>query len=148
MKDKFLRVLFVLATLLLVVGLVGCGSSNNTNEPAEPATNDGAATNVTDEPAADAPAADVTGKVGIVLPTREEPRWIQDETRFRDALEAAGYEVEILFSQGDSAIELSNVEQLITQGIQVLILTPHDGAAAAAAAEAAHAAGVKVIAYD
>ena len=24
--------------------------------------------------------------VGVVLPTREEPRWIQDETRFRDAL--------------------------------------------------------------
>ncbi|MCB9423270.1 MAG: sugar-binding protein [Ardenticatenaceae bacterium] len=97
----------------------------------------------------EAPAAEeVSGLVGIVLPTRDEPRWIQDETRFRDALEAAGYQVEILFSQGDSAIELSNVEQLITQGIQVLILTPQDGAAAAAAAEAAHAAGVKVIAYD
>jgi putative multiple sugar transport system substrate-binding protein len=103
-----------------------------------------------DEMGAEEPAeeAEVTGRVGIVLPTREEPRWIQDETRFRDALEAAGYEVEILFSQGDSAIELANVEQLITQGIQVLILTPHDGAAAAAAAEAARAAGVKVIAYD
>jgi putative multiple sugar transport system substrate-binding protein len=91
---------------------------------------------------------EITGSVGIVLPTREEPRWIQDETRFRDALEAAGYDVEILFSQGDSAVELANVEQLITQGIQVLILTPQDGAAAAAAAEAARDAGVKVIAYD
>ena len=98
--------------------------------------------------AEEAPDVEVTGLVGIVLPTREEPRWIQDETRFRDALEAAGYDVEILFSQGDSAIELANVEQLITQGIQVLILTPQDGAAAAAAAEAANAAGVKVVAYD
>ncbi|MCB8935852.1 MAG: sugar-binding protein [Candidatus Promineofilum sp.] len=97
---------------------------------------------------AEEPAADVTGRVGIVLPTREEPRWIQDEARFREALEAAGYEVEILFSQGDSAVELANVEQLITQGIEVLIITPQDGTAAAAAAEAAHAAGVKVISYD
>ena len=38
--------------------------------------------------------------VGIVLPTKDEPRWIQDETRFKDALKAAGYDVEILFSQG------------------------------------------------
>jgi putative multiple sugar transport system substrate-binding protein len=86
--------------------------------------------------------------VGIVLPTRDEPRWIQDETRFRDALSAAGYEVEILFSEADSAKERANVESLITQGVQVLIICPHDGTAAAAAAEAARAAGVKVISYD
>ena len=86
--------------------------------------------------------------VGIVLPTREEPRWIQDETRFRDALGAAGYEVEILFSQGDSARERANVEDLITRGVQVLIICPQDATAAAAAAEAARAAGVRVISYD
>jgi putative multiple sugar transport system substrate-binding protein len=96
----------------------------------------------------EAPAAELSGKVGIVLPTRDEPRWVQDETRFREALEAAGYEVEILFSQGDSARERSNVEDLITQGVQVLIITPHDGTAAAAAAEAARDAGVSVISYD
>jgi putative multiple sugar transport system substrate-binding protein len=87
-------------------------------------------------------------KIGIVLPTKDEPRWLQDETRFNDALAAAGYEAEILFSQGDSAKELANVESLISQGIEVLIICPQDGAAAGAAAEAARAAGVKVIAYD
>ncbi len=86
--------------------------------------------------------------VGIVLPTKDEPRWLQDEARFQEALTAAGYDVEILFSQGDSSQEKANVESLITKGIQVLILTPQDGAAAAAAAEAARDAGVKVIAYD
>jgi putative multiple sugar transport system substrate-binding protein len=48
--------------------------------------------------------------VGIVLPTKDEPRWIQDETRFREALVAAGYDVEILFSQGSSAKEKENVD--------------------------------------
>ena len=86
--------------------------------------------------------------VGIVLPTKDEPRWIQDEARFKEALTAQGYDVEILFSQGDSAKEKANVESLITKGVKVLILTPQDGAAAAAAAEAARAAGVKVISYD
>src|SRR5512139_778529 len=86
--------------------------------------------------------------VGIVLPTKDEPRWIQDEARFKEALTAAGYDVEILFSQGDSAKEKANVETLLSKGIKVLIITPQDGAAAAAAAEAARQAGVKVISYD
>lgn len=86
--------------------------------------------------------------VGIVLPTKDEPRWLQDEARFKEALDKAGYSVEILFSQGDSAKERANVESLVAKGIQVLVITPQDGAAAAAAADYAHNAGVKVISYD
>jgi len=87
-------------------------------------------------------------QVGIVLPTKDEPRWIQDQTRFMDALKTAGISAEVLFSQGDSAKEKANVEALITKGIKVLIICPQDGTAAAAAADAAHKAGVKVISYD
>jgi len=90
-------------------------------------------------------AADVA--VGIVLPTKDEPRWIQDELRFQ-ALKAAGYNIEILFSQGDSAKEKSNVEALISKGAKVIVMCPQDGLAAAAAADEAHKAGVKVISYD
>ena len=87
-------------------------------------------------------------EVGIVLPTKDEPRWIQDQTRFENALSAAGFNVEILFSQGDSSLEKTNVESLITKGIKVLIICPHDSSAAAASAEAARDAGVTVISYD
>ncbi len=86
--------------------------------------------------------------IGIVLPTKDEPRWVQDETRFKEALEDTDYSVEILFSQGSSAKEKENVESLLTKGIKVLIICPQDGDAAAAAAEAAAAEGVKVISYD
>ena len=94
------------------------------------------------------PVASGKVPVGIVLPTKDEPRWIQDQTRFTEALKAAGYDVQILFSEGDSAKEKANVEALISQGIEVLIICPHDGTAAAAAAESARDAGVKVISYD
>ncbi len=87
-------------------------------------------------------------QVGIVLPTKDEPRWLQDEARFKELLATANVPVEILFSQGDSAKEKANVESLLTKGVKVIILTPQDGAAAAAAADAARAAGVKVISYD
>lgn len=98
--------------------------------------------------ATQAPAAEGKLAVGIVLPTKDEPRWVQDETRFKDALTAAGYDVEILFSQGSSAKEKENVEALITKGVKVLIICPQDGDAAAAAVEEARKAGIKVISYD
>jgi putative multiple sugar transport system substrate-binding protein len=143
MSKKLFRPITILVAIIMVFGLVltACSTPAEETAPADDAP-------AADAPAADAPASDVTGKVGIVLPTKDEPRWIQDETRFKEALEGAGYEVEILFSQGDSAREKANVEDLITKGVQVLVITPHDGTAAAAAAEAARAAGVKVISYD
>ncbi|MCJ7584768.1 MAG: substrate-binding domain-containing protein, partial [Anaerolineales bacterium] len=94
------------------------------------------------------PATTEGFSVGVVLPTKDEPRWIQDETRFNDAFKAAGYTVQILFSQGDSAKEKANVESLIAQGVKVIVICPQDGTAAAAAAAEARAAGVKVISYD
>jgi len=100
------------------------------------------------EETSDEPAAPEELSVGIVLPTKDEPRWIQDQTRFEDALTAAGYDVEILFSQADPSQEKANVETLITKGVEVIILCPHDSAAAAASAEAAREAGVTVISYD
>ncbi len=125
MSKKIILTLFVLVIIASGLMLTSCGKAP-----------------------ADSPAEEAKLAVGIVLPTKEEPRWIQDETRFRDALSAAGYDVEILFSQGDSAKEKANVEDLITKGVKVLIICPQDGTAAAAAAEAAAAAGVKVISYD
>nr|WP_275045752.1 substrate-binding domain-containing protein [Fervidobacterium pennivorans] len=86
--------------------------------------------------------------VGVVLPTNVEPRWVQDETRFREALKTTKYSVEILFSQGSPAKERENVEALIAKGIKVLIICPHDAVAAAASAELAKKAGVYVISYD
>jgi putative multiple sugar transport system substrate-binding protein len=82
------------------------------------------------------------------LPTKDETRWVQDEQRFKEALSDTKYTTEILFSQGSSAKEKENVETLINKGIQVLIICPFDGDAAAAAVEAAKKEGIKVISYD
>jgi putative multiple sugar transport system substrate-binding protein len=145
MKRNMMMVSRLLIALLAIAFLVACGSGGTEEPEATVAATSASDSGTTDEGDT---GDEVSGKVGIVLPTRDEPRWVQDETRFREALEAAGYEVEILFSEGDSAKERANVEDLITQGVQVIIITPHDGTAAAASAEAARAAGVKVISYD
>jgi len=131
MKKKLL----ILLSMLLVFSMVFAACTPQEEEPAEP-------------PAGEEPGEPSELAVGIVLPTKDEPRWIQDQTRFEAKLNEAGYDVEILFSQADPSQEKANVESLITKGVEVIILCPHDSAAAAASAEAAREAGVTIISYD
>jgi len=138
MSKKPYRIAFIVMAILAVASMLLSACTPAATPTAAPAA---------EQPAAQ-PAEGSKLAVGIVLPTKDEPRWIQDETRFKDALSAAGYDVEILFSQGSSAKEKENVEALITKGIKVLIICPQDGTAAAAAVEEARSAGVKVISYD
>ena len=133
MKKKLISLLCVVS--LLIGLLAGCGSSGSAQ-----ATNEA-------KPAADKSASG-TIQVGIVLPTKDEPRWLQDQAQFESILSDAGFTNQVMFSQGSSATEKTNVETLISKGISVLIICAQDGAAAAAAVEAAKAAGVTVIAYD
>lgn len=86
--------------------------------------------------------------IGIVLPTQNEERWTQDEARFEAFLDETDYNYEILFSEGDSAVEASNIETLVSKGMDVLIITAHDSEAAKTAVQNAIDEGVKVIAYD
>lgn len=59
---------------------------------------------------------------GVILPTREETRWLGDEAKFQAAIEEGGYDALILFSQKDSATEKANVETLISRGAKVIVL--------------------------
>lgn len=136
--NKMKKVLALLLVLVLTLGLVSCKKD-------EPTGNNNETKTETNQPS---DTEKDTIDVGIVLPTKDEPRWVQDETRFKQALEERNYSVEILFSQGSSAKEKENVEALLAQGIKVLIICPHDGAAAASAVDLAKSEGVTVIAYD
>ncbi len=139
LAKKSVALLLVLTLSVALFAMAGCASTATT-----------AAAGATTAAAGETTAAPAKSglDVGIVLPTKDEPRWVQDEGRFTAALKEAGFSSEVLFSQGSSATEKANVEALITKGIKVLIICPQDGDAAAAAADAAAAAGVKVISYD
>lgn len=143
MKKKLLSLMLTAAMLAGV--LTGCGNSNQANNTTTPATS-GTDTQMAEEKPAGGGAEGV--QVGIVLPTKDEPRWLQDQAQFEKILGDAGFTNQVLFSQGSSATEKTNVETLISQGISVLIICAQDGSAAAAAVEEAKAAGVTVIAYD
>src|SRR5512143_3361316 len=148
MNRKMNRSLLVVSLLVaLSMFLAACGGGT-TPAPAQPAATTApaqpAATTAPAQPAATTAPAQPANKaaVGVILPTKSEPRWLQDQAVF----EKAGWTP--LWSELDSAKEKANVETLISQGVKVIIICPQDATAAAAAAEAAKAAGVKIISYD
>ena len=129
---KFLALLLTL--LMVLATFAACGGGGGQEAPAE-------------EGGEEAVAADGL-QVGIVLPTKDEPRWLQDEASFTAALESAGFTSEVMFSQGSTATELSNVESLVEKGVKVLIICAQDAGAAGAAVQKAKDAGATVICYD
>lgn len=96
---------------------------------------------------ADPGGGTLSGSVGIVFPS-DHARWGIDKARFEADLGAAGVEYTVLLSADSAVTEAENVATLVESGIKVLILCPVSSAGAAIAVEAAHEAGVTVIAYD
>ena len=84
--------------------------------------------------------------IGIVLPTKEESRWLNDQKYFEEYFKDLNYD--ILFSQNNTATEKTNVETFISRGAEVIVLCAYDAAGAAAAVNAAKEEGIVVISYD
>jgi D-xylose transport system substrate-binding protein len=87
-------------------------------------------------------------RIGLSLDTLKEERWQKDRDNFVRQAEKLGASVLVQAANGDDTVQISDVEKLITQGVDVLVIVPHDGKAMAKAVELAHKAGIPVIAYD
>ena len=86
--------------------------------------------------------------IGIVLPTKEESRWLNDERYFEEIFSEKGYNYEILFSQNNSATEKTNVETLISRGAKAIVLCAYDATAAASALADEEFDEITAISYD
>jgi len=87
-------------------------------------------------------------RIGLSMDTLKEERWQRDRDYFVKKVEVLGGEVLVQAANGNDALQVSQAENLLTQGIDVLVVVPHNGVAAASIVRAAHKAGKKVIAYD
>lgn len=96
---------------------------------------------------ADAPADDRV-VIGLSLDTVREERWQRDRDEFVDRAQTLGAKVLVQVANNDDARQNAQAENLLTQGVDVLVVAPHNSASAATIVEAAHRAGVPVIAYD
>lgn len=86
--------------------------------------------------------------IGVSFPTQREYKWVRDKAAMENYAKEKGVTLKIENADTDVAKQASQVENLISQGIDILILAPTDSVATAPLVEKAHKAGIKVIAYD
>jgi D-xylose transport system substrate-binding protein len=87
-------------------------------------------------------------RIGLSMDTLKEERWQRDRDLIVAKAKALGAEVLVQAANGNDALQNSQAENLLTQGVDVLIVVPHNGVTAASIVASAHRAGKKVIAYD
>jgi putative multiple sugar transport system substrate-binding protein len=88
------------------------------------------------------------GLVGVLMPTKESQRWINDGDAVKAQLEKLGYTVDLQYAQNDIPNQLSQLENEITKGPKALIIASIDGTTMTDALTKAHDAGIVVVAYD
>ncbi len=99
--------------------------------------------------AAETPAAcGAGGKVGVAMPTKDLQRWNQDGTNMEAQLKEAGYEVDLQYASNDIATQVSQIENMISSGAQVLVIASIDGDSLGTVLAQAKEANIPVIAYD
>jgi D-xylose transport system substrate-binding protein len=87
-------------------------------------------------------------KIGFSMDTLKEERWTRDKALVEQHAKEVGADVLIDVANGDDRLQINQAENMLTQQVDVLIVAPHNGVAAAAIVEAAHRQGVPVISYD
>lgn len=87
-------------------------------------------------------------KVGIAMPTKDLQRWSEDGAYMKEAMEKAGYTVDIQYANNDIGVQASQIENMITGGCGTLVIAFIDGGALSEVLEKAKAADIAVIAYD
>jgi D-xylose transport system substrate-binding protein len=145
MRVRHVAGLALVATLVLAA----CGGDDDDDEGAAPTT--AAAPETTGGGAAPTTAGGGGGDcvVGVSWNNYQEERWAKwDEPALKSAIEAGGGSYISNDAKSSAETQASNVENLITQGANVLVILAQDGTAIKPAVAAAVAAGVPVIAYD
>ena len=139
MKKLFAMIL----ALAMVMSLAACGGSS------APAATEAPKADAPAAPAAEAPAAEAgSNLIGVAMPTKDLQRWNQDGENMKAQLEAAGYNVDLQYAANDIATQVSQIENMIANGCEVLVIASIDGEALGTVLDQAKAAGIPVIAYD
>lgn len=146
------KIAVLIATLMMAAMFGGC--SNGVSDVKTTTTQGVAATTEAIATATDAvtTAASVTnGKaitVGISINDLQLERWQRDWSYMEAACKAAGVEFVSASADGDEQKQMSQIESMLTQGIDVLIVIPINQDALSQAVVLAHESNVPVIAYD
>src|SRR6185436_3106262 len=87
-------------------------------------------------------------RIGFSMDTLKEERWQRDKALVEQRAKEVGAVLDVQVANGDDAVQTRQADNMLTKGVDVLIVAPHNGEIAASIVEAAHRRGVPVIAYD
>ncbi|MES2202002.1 MAG: D-xylose ABC transporter substrate-binding protein [candidate division FCPU426 bacterium] len=87
-------------------------------------------------------------KIGLSMDTLQTERWQHDRDAFTKRCAELGAKVLVQVANSNDALQNSQADNLLTQGVSVLVVIPHNGKTAATIVDAAHKANVPVLAYD
>ncbi|MGI8556513.1 MAG: substrate-binding domain-containing protein, partial [Pyrinomonadaceae bacterium] len=87
-------------------------------------------------------------KIGFAIATLKEERWARDKEAFEAHCKEMNAECVVTVADNKADKQANDVDNLLTQGINVLVIAPHDATQAASMVEKAKAQGVPVISYD
>ncbi len=86
--------------------------------------------------------------IGVCMPTKDLQRWNQDGANMKKELEAAGYKVDLQYANNEIAQQVSQIENMITNGVSALVIAAIDSNSLGTVLEGAKKANIPVIAYD
>ena len=128
----------VIALLALLSLLASCG--NQTTRPsseAEPNTSDAGKTNISSRL-----------KIGFAMDTLKEERWVRDKEAFEAHCKKLNVECAVTVADTSADRQANDVDNLLTQGVNVLVIAPSNATQAASMVDKAKAKGIPVISYD
>lgn len=134
---RILRTISTLALTLLV--LVGCSIEGQ--EKAEEASTEKA-------PANETANSDKNFTVGVSISTLNNPFFISLKDGIEAEAKEKGLEVVIVDAQNDSSTQSNQLEDLITQGVDLIIINPVDSTAVSPSVLSANEANIPVICVD
>lgn len=126
--------------LLALLGLVWCTGCKDKQ------TSTGAAAQPSGEKAAAKEPKKIT--IGLSLDTLKEERWQRDRDILKANIEKMDGQLLVQSANGDDNLQNAQAENLLTQGVNVLVVAAHNAKSAATIVQSAHKMNVPVIAYD
>lgn len=136
MKSTFKLRAFIVMVLLLSLVLSACGQDASGGSNAE--GNDNKANN----------SEDSEIKIGLSVVDLKLERWQHDRDIFTERAEELGVEVLVQSADGDEEKQLSQIQNMLSQGVDAIVIIAVNSDSLAPVVDQAKDEGVKVIAYD
>ena len=153
---KMKKFLAAVSSLVMLGAFTACGSSSSddssTNSNSNNSNSADATTKANDDTNTDNGGSDNTsagGKtVGIAMPTKSLERWNRDGEYLKAQFEAAGYSVELKYSDNNDNQQNNDIQSMIASNVDLLLIAAIDGSTLSQTLADAKDAGIPVIAYD